>query len=362
MKANHKADSVYQLVEKVANWQLNNWKEGGIKRDKWNWTNAVCYTGFMEFSKIARSPKYISSMYDIGNSINWRTGLNRTFADDYCVGQLYSQLYLNYPDPKIIENFKFQVDSIANLPLNESLEWKNKIQLREWAWCDALFMGPPAFAYLSTATGNKQYLDLADKLWWKTTAYLYNRDEHLFYRDSRFFGQLEKNGEKVFWARGNGWVLAGLVRMLENMPENYPSKSKYIKLYKEIAKKLVAIQHEDGTWHTSLLDQEAYPSKETSGTALICYGITWGINNGLIKKKDYYPTVEKAWKALASAVHSDGKLGYVQEVNEKPGTVGYESTEVYGVGAFLLAGTQLYQLEQTVEVTPRQNKEKFYKI
>lgn len=343
--SNNTADSVYQLVEKVANWQLNNWKDHGVKRDKWNWTNAVCYTGFMEFNKIAQNPQYVMAVYDIGKSIAWKTGANRTFADDYCVGQLYAQLYLHYLDPEIIRNFKFQADSIATLSFNESLEWKNKIQLREWAWCDALYMGPPALALLSTATGNNKYLDLADKLWWKTTEYLYDTEEHLYYRDSRFFEKRESNGKKMFWARGNGWVVAGLVRMLENMPQNYPSRSKYENIYKELVDKLIGIQHADGTWHTSLLDPQAYPSKETSGTALICYAITWGINNGLINKNDYYPSVEKAWKAMASAVHPDGKFGYVQEVNEKPGVVSYESTEVYGVGAFLLAGTQLYKLE-----------------
>lgn len=345
LKANNKADSVYQVVENVANWQLNNWKENGINRDKWNWTNAVCYTGFTEFNKIARSPQYIMFMYDTGKSIAWKTGSNRTFADDYCVGQLYSQLYLDYRDPNIIRDFKLQADSIAALPLKESLEWKNKIQLREWAWCDALFMGPPAFALLYKATGDKKYLDTADKLWWKTTKYLYDTKERLYYRDSRFFQTRERNGQKTFWARGNGWVVAGLVRMMENMPQNYPSRSKYVKLYKEMVSKLIEIQHQDGTWHTSLLDQEAYPSKETSGTSLICYAITWGINNGIIKKEDYYPSVKKAWNAMVNAVHPNGKFGFVQEVNEKPGTVTYESTEVYGVGAFLLAGTQLYKLE-----------------
>lgn len=344
-KPKHAADSVYLLVEKVANWQLKAWQDSGIKRDKWNWTNAVCYTGFMEFNKIAQSPRYIQAMYNIGKEIDWKTGKHRTFADDYCVGQLYSQLYLNFRESQIIEKFKQQVDSISALPLEESLEWKNKIHLREWAWCDALYMGPPAFAFLSTATGNKKYLDLADKLWWKTAGYLYDTEEQLFYRDSRFFGQRESNGEKVFWARGNGWVVAGLVRMLENMPKSYTSRNRYIKLYKELVDKLISIQHPDGTWHTSLLDQQAYPSKETSGTAFICYAITWGINNGLLNKSDYYPPVKKAWNALASSVHPDGKLGFVQEVGEKPGNVNYESTEVYGVGAFLLAGTQLFLLE-----------------
>ena len=105
---------------------------------------------------------------------------------------------------------------------DDPLVWGGGIENRELAWCDALFMGPPAMAAVSASTGDRRYLDLADRLWWKTTDYLYDRTEHLYYRDSRYFDQREKNGRKVFWSRGNGWVIAGLARMLQDMPADYP--------------------------------------------------------------------------------------------------------------------------------------------
>ncbi len=339
------ADSILLVTKKVADWQLNSWKTNGVSRNKTNWTNAACYTGFTELNKVAKDPKYIKAIYEIGAAANWKTGLRRTFADDYAVGQVYAQLYLVYKEKEILSDFTKLSDSIATLPMNEPLKWGNNIQLRELAWCDALFMGPPSMAYLATAKKDRKYLDLADRIWWKTTDYLYNTKEHLFTRDSRYFAQREKNGANVYWARGNGWVIAGLVRMLENMPANYSNRPRYLKLYQEMVDKLVAIQHQDGTWHTALLDQESYPAKETSGTAFIAYAITWGINQKILDYQTYYPTVKKAWVALASSVHPDGLLGYVQKIDEKPGIVTYNDTEVYGVGAFLLAGTQLYILE-----------------
>lgn len=350
-QTNSKADSVYRLLKKIADKQMNTWNEKGINRHRTNWTNAVGYTGFTEFNKIAQSAEYIEKMYAIGKEADWKTGAKRTFADDYCVGQLYAQLYPIYRQENIIQDFKFLADSIAQLPLNESLEWKNNIHLRELAWCDALFMGPPAFAYLYTATNDRKYLNLADRLWWKTTAYLYDGSARLFIRDSRYFNRREKNGEKVFWSRGNGWVIAGLVRMLENMPVNYPGRKKYVKLYREMISRLVDIQHSDGTWHAALLDPEHFPNLETSGTGLISYAIAWGINNGLIKSKDYYEPLNSAWQAMANAVHPDGTPGYVQEVEKEPGHVQYNSTEIYGVGAFLLAGTQIYLLEKKIEAS-----------
>jgi unsaturated rhamnogalacturonyl hydrolase len=134
-----------------------------------------------------------------------------------------------------------------------------------------------------------------------------------------------------------------LVRMLQNMPSNHPDRKRFEKLYKDMAKKIASLQQPDGSWHASLLDPASYPVKETSGTGFFTYSIMWGINNGLLKKKKYFPVVEKAWKALTSSVHPDGMLGYVQQIGAPPASVNENSTEVYGVGAFLLTGTELYK-------------------
>ena len=43
------------------------------------------------------------------------------------------------------------------------------------------------------------------------------------------------------------------------------------------------------------------------------------------------------------AVHADGKLGYIQPVGAAPRAAGFDATDVYGVGACLLAGSELYK-------------------
>jgi len=331
-------------MEKVANWQLNDWKQHGMKHRGYDWTNGACYTGFMALSKVDQNPIYLKEMYMIGDSLHWNTGPNRFTADDYCIGQMYAQMSTLKKQPKMIARFKTLADSIIAMPHTESLEWKDEIASREWAWCDALFMGPPALAYLSTATGERKYLDIAVKLWLKTTDYLFDKEENLYYRDSRFFTQHEANGKKVFWSRGNGWVMGGLVRMLENMPADYPDRPKFIELFKKMAAKIASLQNADGSWHAALLDPASYPVKETSGTGFYCYALAYGINHGLLPHDKYYPVVLKAWNALTTSVHPDGKFGYVQQIGEKPETVGYDDTEVYGVGAFLLAGSEVLKL------------------
>jgi len=336
-------DSVLRIMRKVADWQLASWEHDGMRWPKSDWTNAACYTGLMALNRVANDSKYLLCLRKIAESLNWNTGPRRQMADDYCIGQTYAQLYWLYQDPIMIARFRAQMDSLAAMPHDESLEWIQDIAGREWAWCDALYMGPPSLAALSLATGDKKYLDLAVKLWWKTTDYLYDTTEHLYFRDSRFFAQRESNGKKMFWARGNGWVLAGLARLLDFMPESYPRRDRLVSLFVSMATRIAGLQHADGSWHTALLDSVSYPAKETSGTGFYVYALAWGVNHGYLDYGRYYSAIQKGWLALTSAVQPDGKLGYVQQIGEKPGKVDKNSTEVYGPGAFLLAGSQVIE-------------------
>jgi rhamnogalacturonyl hydrolase YesR len=331
-------------MKKVADWQWTNLETAGWKNPKKDWTSGAMYAGMMAWGRLADNDSYYKKLIQVGEDNKWNTGRYRFMADDYCVGQLYSQLYTIYKRPEYIQKFKALADTIVSLPHLESLEWKNGIYNREWAWCDALFMGPPALGYLSQATGDPKYLDKSIALWWKSTAYLYDKDEHLFYRDSRYFDKKEKNGTKVFWSRGNGWVVGGLVRLLSVTPQNHPERKRLEKLFVSMSEKLASLQQADGSWHASLLDPESYSSKETSGTGFICYAMAWGVNNGLIPYKKYEGVISRAWDALSASVHPDGKLGFVQAQGAAPDKVGYEDTDVYGVGAFLLAGSEMFRL------------------
>lgn len=339
-------DSALFYMKKVGDRQLSDFKRIDKGIPETDWQNTVLYAGLIELMQIDNDKKYSVFLYGIGEDNGWNTGPHRFFADDYCVAQLYTKMYRKYHQPKMIAKWKPLADSIVAHRFDESLRVVPDINHREWAWCDALFMGPPALACLSSALGDQRYLRKADSLWWKTTDYLYDSAERLFYRDSRFFDRKEANGRKVFWSRGNGWVMAGLVRMLENMPGRFPNRGRYIFLFKQMADKIIRLQQPDGSWHASLLDPASYKEKETSGTALFCYALAWGIRHGVLSGREYRAPVDKAWKALVSSVHPDGILGYVQRVGDKPTATDYDSTGAYGVGAFLLAGSEIYKLDQ----------------
>lgn len=339
-------NSIYTSMKKVADWQIQTLETHPWKYPATDWTNGALYTGMMAWAKMTNDDKYIHFLKSIGDSLEWKGGPERFFADDYCVGQTWSELFMVYKDSAMIKPMMGIGDDIIKRPHTESLRWNfdGGLHNREWAWCDALYMGPPMLAFLSTASGKRKYLDIADKLWWRSAKYLYDPSEQLMFRDSRYFNQKEKNGKKVFWSRGNGWVIAGITRMLQNMPANYPTRKDYEKMFKEMAKRIAGLQQPDGTWHASMLDPESFPVKETSGTAFFTYALTWGINNGYLSYKDYFPVIHKAWDALQECIHEDGKLGFVQVPGASPDKVTFEDTEVYGVGAYLLAGTELFKL------------------
>jgi rhamnogalacturonyl hydrolase YesR len=332
--------AIHHIMVAAADWQIAH----PSAHDPWDWTQAAFYTGVMAFSKVADDGKYVAAMRAMGEINQWRPGLRPGHADDYAVVATYAQLYQLGRDAKMLRPAIALFNFLASRKYDEPLAWGNAIETRELAWCDALFMGPPAMAAMATATGDKRYLDLANRLWWKTTEYLYDKDEHLYFRDSRYFDSREPNGKKVFWSRGNGWVIAGLVRVLDDMPADYPDRGRYLTLYREMAAKVAAVQGTDGYWRSSLLDPANLPNPETSGTGFFVYALAWGINRGVLDRATFEPVVRRGWSAMAKAMHADGMLGWVQRIGDQPGATSAETTEVYGVGALLLAGSEMHRL------------------
>jgi rhamnogalacturonyl hydrolase YesR len=179
---------------------------------------------------------------------------------------------------------------------------------------------------------------------WATTNFLYDPSERLYFRDSRFFELREANGPKVFWSRGNGWVFAGMARMMEALPLNDPDRRRLQALFQEMAGRVKDLQKADGYWPPALLAPEGSPP-ESSGTALFTYGLAWGISHGLLERAEYEPVVRRSWSALDRAIRLDGRLGWVQQVSDRPGEVAATNTEFYGVGALLLAATAVVDMD-----------------
>ena len=331
---------VLAVMERAADWQLTH-------PSKWApnlWHPAAFYTGVMALTELSPSPRFHDAMMKMSEANGWKLAARPYHADDHAVGQTYAELYFKHKDPKMIAGLQAGLDYVLAHPMDDNLAFVGKQKNDRWAWCDALFMGPPAWLRLSVATGNPKYTNYMVEHWWKTSAYLYDKDEHLYYRDSTYFGKTEANGKKVFWGRGNGWVMAGLVRVLQYLPKNHPARPRFEQQYREMAAKIVTLQQADGLWRASLLDPASYPLKETSGSGFYCYALTWGINQGMLDRATVEPVVLKTWAALVACLQPDGKLTHVQPVGADPKAFPEDSTEIYGVGALLLAGSEIYRL------------------
>ena len=342
---------VLTIMKRVADWQLANPSPHGATE----WTQGAYYTGLMALASISDDPKYHDAMLEMGRKNGWKPSTNLLYhADNQCVLQTYLELYRQHGDEQMLSSSIQRCDYIiAHPPPNEAdLDFTKPLVQEKWSWCDALFMSPPLWARLAAITHNKEYLDYMDQRWWRTSDHLYDKDERLYYRDDRFRAKREANGKKVFWCRGNGWVMGGLVRVLQYMPADYPDRPRYVSQLQEMASRLAGLQSKDGLWRASLLDPASFPAPETSGSGFILYGLAWGVNQNLLARADYEPAIHKAWQGLVRCVDTNGRLGFVQPIGFNPASLSATNTEVYGVGAFLLAGSEVYRLALPVGKDP----------
>lgn len=335
---------IKKTMKKALDWQLKN-----PKHKLYDWTNGAFYAGVFAAYETTGSKKIWKAMYEMGESNEWKPGPRLHHADDHAICQTYIDMYRISGEKKMIEPFMETMDEFMVTP------YKTKgIRKITWWWCDALFMGPAAFIKLGNILDDNKYLELNDKLWKETYDLLWDKELHLYARDMKYKWNepgietiKEANGEKIFWSRGNGWVMGGLVRTLAELPKDYPNRDFYVTNFKEMAAKIISIQQEDGLWRASLLDPESFPGGEASGSGFYCYALAWGINNGILDKNTYLPAVNKAWVGLNGLIQADGHVGWCQPIGADPRkNFQADSWEVYGTGAFLLAGSEVIKLNQ----------------
>jgi rhamnogalacturonyl hydrolase YesR len=323
---------------------------------KWAfWDIAAYHTGNMEAYQITGNPAWRKYSEDWAAHNNWQgakstdkatwkyqygeTDDHVLFGDWQICFQTYADLYKLDPDPKKIARAR------------EVMEYQMRTPNKDyWWWSDGLYMVMPVMTKLYAITGNRQYLDKLHEYFEYSNSIMYDSDAQLYYRDARYVYPKHQsvNGKKDFWSRGDGWVFAGLAKVLKDLPKDDPYRADYIAKFKGMAQALKKAQTDDGYWTRSLLDPQHAPGPETSGTAFFVYGYLWGINNGLLERDEYLPVVRKGWRYLSkTALQADGKIGYVQPIGDRaiPGqVVGQNSTTAFGVGAYLLASSELVRL------------------
>jgi unsaturated rhamnogalacturonyl hydrolase len=322
-----------RAMKLVADWQLRRMPA----EPQVDWTWAALYAGFMSVPPQVAGDKYKDAMLKLGNGLNWQPGSRVMHADDQAIGQTYLELYMIHKDSKMVDPIRARLDTEIATP--DPTDPSRPL----WWWCDALFMAPPVYADMAAITGDKRYLTYMDHEWDITTSLLYDRSNHLYSRDATFLGKSEKNGKPLFWSRGNGWVMGGIVRVLKELPADSPLRPKYVALLKEMSAEVLTIQGTDGLWRPGLLDPGSYQLPEVSGSAFITYALAYGVNEGILDRATYWPAVQKGWAGMLTHVYADGRLGCIQPVGAAPGAFTETTSYVYGVGAYLLAGSEIYR-------------------
>lgn len=353
------ADLVKELITRVNTyWQQNNKAE-----TRSFWDPAAYHTGNMEVYKLLKDDKQLDYTRRWAYHNNWSGATeadpsrwkyaNYGEGKDYVLfgdWQVCFQTYIDLYNLAIAnggtdaDNY-FMVKRAKEVMHYEAYSKKDDY----WWWSDALYMVMPVMTKMYKLTGDVQYLDkLYENLLYSDRIML-DQETGLYFRDARYVYPNHKsvNGKKDFWARGDGWVLAGLAKVLQDLPKDYKHYKFFVDKFQRLADIVAKTQQKEGYWTRSILDPNHAPGPETSGTAFFAYGIIWGVNNGFLAKKDYKKCIDRAWQYISeTAVQADGKVGYVQPIGDRaiPGqTVDANSQANFGVGAVLLAACEYYR-------------------
>jgi len=313
------------------------------------WTRAVYYEGLMALQAVDSDPQERAYAVAWGEAHHWSLvgGPLTRSADNQCCAQTYLELYQADPRPERIREIKTSVDAMVA-----------SRQVSDWWWVDALQMAMPVFAKLGVITQDPRYYEKMHALFVATRdgtgdrPALFNPRDGLWWRDHDFVPPYhEPNGAGCYWSRGNGWAMAAMARVLEVIPADAPGRDDYVRILQAMAPAVKAVQRPDGFWNASLHDADHFGGREESGTALFAYGLAAGVRLGLLPAADYRPVIARAWTGLVrDAVHPDGFLGFVQGTGKQPSDsqpVGYDrrpNFDDFGVGCFLLAGSEVYRL------------------
>jgi rhamnogalacturonyl hydrolase YesR len=331
------ADQVYNLIKKVNDY----WQSHNSARCRAFWDNAAYFTANQKVYQSTYDQKYLDYALEWAEYNHWQgaTQDHVLFADWQICFQVYIDLY----------KLEHRTERIQRAL--EVMYYQTSTQEKDyWWWSDALYMGLPIFSKLYTITHDEKLLDKQYECFKWTDSLLFDTDAQLYYRDAKYIYPKVKtacNDGKSFWARGDGWVLAGLAQVLNDLPKDCKYRPFYIDRFKKLAEGVARCQQPEGHWTRSMLCPDDAPGYETSGTAFFTYGLLWGVNNRILPEKEYMPAIEKAWKYLTEvALQPDGSIGYVQPIGEKPDptkTVNAKSQAPFGTGAWLLAACEYKQ-------------------
>ncbi len=346
--------STIDMITRVNNY----WQQNHQPEVRAFWDEAAYHTGNMEACRLLGNARWLDYSTTWARHNRWMGAQEKDPAKWKYKNYGEGQDYVLFGDWQIcfqtyLDLYELNPDSYKIKRAIEVMDTECRSQATDfWWWADALYMVMPVFTKLYKTTGEVKYLDkLYDNFRWADEL-MYDSAEQLYYRDAKYIFPKVKtsSGGKSFWARGDGWVLAGLAKVLADMPNDYKHRPFFLQRFRELAEGVARVQRPGGYWSRSMLCEDDAPGPETSGTAFFTYGMLWGVNHGLLDRDTFVPVIDKAWNYLThTALQPDGSVGFVQPIGEKPDptkTVDAYSQANFGVGAFLLVACEHLRFEE----------------
>lgn len=340
-----KQDDVIDRIRLAAQWQMDHPTDYGDLE----WHVAPFYTALTDLYEVTGDVSYLEYLKAIGEKNKWAIHTRPYHADDHAVGLAYIKLAKHYDDTAMYAAVKKEFDWILTHLPEKYIKGDNGVvrkryNRQRWNWCDALYMAPPVWAAMADITANDVYLEYMVEEWHQAYEWYWSEADSLFFHDRRDIKKVSLNGEGVFWARGDGWVHAGLVELLQYLPQDHKDHPFFLQTFQTLSHKLLLIQKENGTWAPSLLDPTDPAQDDISGSVFYVYGLAWGINQGWLDADMYRQAVLDGWQALCERQDAEGRLKNIQPVGGFPEAFDPQNTEIFGVGGFISAGTEVYKM------------------
>ncbi|MGC5774978.1 glycoside hydrolase family 88/105 protein [Paenibacillus pabuli] len=221
---------------------------------------------------------------------------------------------------------------------------------QETMWCDDLYMSTPFLMRYGQLTGDTSYWDDAINQFLMFRKYLYIPEQQIM---SHVYDFVRGRATGIPWGRGNGWVLFSLTELLSILPSDHVKRPELLSFYRNLCQGYLALQGENGLWHQVLNRTDSY--EETSCTSMFIYAFARGIREGWLEQPEaYLEAVRRGWEGITRlSIDYKGNVygvcrgsGYSFTALYYRDDLGWILNDTHGIGIVLLAGIEMYKMNQ----------------
>ena len=240
-------------------------------------------------------------------------------VDDSVFGALPYEIYLATGDRECLEMGNWYADTQWSEPcFGTYVERHNAPREEQWdyyrrgfspqtrLWIDDMYMITALQSQAFRATGDRKHIERAAK---EMCFYL----EKLQLKEGDAKGLFNHAPDAPFvWARGAGWMAAGMALVLDRLPGDSPHRAEVMRGYRDMMSALLRYQRADGLWF-QLVDRPDDPENwpETSGSAMYAYAFMVGVRRGWLDAGTYGAAARRTWDALCARLDKYGNLSGV---------------------------------------------------